>query len=63
MHRFPDNLHIYDELIPYLVAGGRRVVTFDFLVFGASDKRSGAIYGFKQQLGDKEEVVDRQSRS
>lgn len=25
MHGFPDNLHIYDDLIPYLVAGGRRV--------------------------------------
>jgi pimeloyl-ACP methyl ester carboxylesterase len=36
MHGFPDNLHIYDDLIPYLAAGGRRVVTFDFLGFGAS---------------------------
>jgi hypothetical protein len=25
MHGFPDNLHIYDDLIPHLVAGGRRV--------------------------------------
>jgi haloalkane dehalogenase len=58
MHGFPDNLHIYDELIPYLVAAGRRVVTFDFLGFGASDKPSGATYGFKQQLGDLEAVVD-----
>jgi haloalkane dehalogenase len=40
MHGFPDNLHIYDELIPYLVTAGRRVVTFDFLGFGASDKPS-----------------------
>jgi haloalkane dehalogenase len=31
MHGFPDNLHIYDDLIPYLIAGGRRAVTFDFL--------------------------------
>ena len=31
MHGFPDNLHIWDDLIPYLVAGGQRVVTFDFL--------------------------------
>ena len=38
MHGFPDNLHIWDDLIPYLVASGRRVVTFDFLGFGASDK-------------------------
>ena len=63
MHGFPDNLHIYDELIPYLVAGGRRVVTFVFPGFGASDKPSGATYSFKQQVGDMEAVVDRQSRS
>jgi haloalkane dehalogenase len=35
MHGFPDNLHIYDDLIPNLVGGGRRVVAFDFLGFGA----------------------------
>jgi haloalkane dehalogenase len=57
MHGFPDNLHIYDELIPYLVASGRRVVTFDFLGFGASDKPAGATYSFKQQLDDMEGVV------
>jgi haloalkane dehalogenase len=57
MHGFPDNLHIYDDLIPYLVAGGRRVVTFDFLGFGASDKPSGATYSFKRQLGEMEAVV------
>ena len=59
MHGFPDNLHIYDELIPYLDVGRRRVVTFDFPGFGASDKHSGATYSFKQQLGDMEAVVDR----
>jgi len=58
MHGFPDNLHIWDDLIPYLVASGRRVVTFDFLGFGASDKPSGATYSFKQQLGDLEAVVE-----
>src|SRR5260221_12092193 len=58
MHGFPDNLHIWDDLIPYLVTSGRRVVTFDFLGFGASDKLSGAIYSFKQQLGDLEAVVE-----
>jgi haloalkane dehalogenase len=58
MHGFPDNLHIWDDLIPYLLASGRRVVTFDFLGFGASDKPSGAAYGFKQQLGDLEAVVE-----
>ncbi len=58
MHGFPDNLHIWDDLIPYLVASGRRFVTFDFLGFGASDKPSGATYSFKQQLGDLEAVVE-----
>jgi haloalkane dehalogenase len=58
MHGFPDNLHIWDDLIPYLVTSGRRIVTFDFLGFGASDKPSGANYGFRQQLGDLEAVVE-----
>jgi len=57
MHGFPDNLHIWDDLIPDLVASGRRVVTFDFLGFGASDKPAGAAYSFEQQLGDLEAVV------
>src|ERR1700704_4811186 len=58
MHGFPDNLHIYDDLIPYLVASGRRVVAFDFLGFGASDKSPDASYNFKQQLGDLGSVID-----
>lgn len=58
MHGFPDNLHIYDDLVPYLVGAGRRVVAFDFLGFGASDKPTGATYSFKQQLGDIEAVAD-----
>jgi haloalkane dehalogenase len=58
MHGFPDNLRIWDDLIPYLVASGRRVVTFDFLGFGASDKPVGASYSFRQQLGDLEAVVE-----
>lgn len=57
MHGFPDNLHIWDDLIPHLLASGRHVVTFDFLGFGASDKIPGAAYSFAQQLGDLEAVV------
>lgn len=57
MHGFPDNLHIWDDLVPYLVSAGRRVVTFDFLGFGASDKLLDASYSFEQQLGDLEAVV------
>ena len=56
MHGFPDNLHIYDDLIPHLVAVGRRVVAFDFLGFGASDK-PGHGYSFEQQMADLEAVV------
>jgi haloalkane dehalogenase len=56
MHGFPDNLHIWDDLIPHLAASGRRIVTFDFLGFGASDK-PGSGYSFVQQLGDLEAVV------
>lgn len=59
MHGFPDNLRIWDDLIPHLVAKGRRVVTFDFLGFGASDKLPEASYSFKQQLGDLEAVVSK----
>jgi pimeloyl-ACP methyl ester carboxylesterase len=58
LHGFPDNAHIYDDLIPHLVAAGRRVVALDFLGFGASDKPEGAQYSFVQQLGDLEAVVE-----
>ncbi|NBD23090.1 alpha/beta fold hydrolase [Paenibacillus glycinis] len=58
MHGFPDNLHIYDDLIPHLVAGGRRVVAFDFLGFGYSDKQTGARYSYEQQLSDLHAVVE-----
>jgi haloalkane dehalogenase len=58
MHGFPDNLRIYDDLVPRLVNAGRRVVTFDFLGFGQSDKPPGASYSFRQQLGDLKAVVD-----
>lgn len=57
LHGFPDNSHIYDDLIPHLVSAGRRVVAIDFLGFGASDKPEGARYSFDQQLGDVEAVV------
>ncbi|MGY4470780.1 haloalkane dehalogenase [Bradyrhizobium sp. LB9.1b] len=59
MHGFPDNLHIWDDLIPFLLASGRRVATFDFLGFGASDKPAGTAYSFRQQLDDLRAVVDR----
>jgi pimeloyl-ACP methyl ester carboxylesterase len=58
LHGFPDNSHIYDDLIPHLVSAGRRTVAIDFLGFGASDKPEGAHYSFAQQLGDLEAVVE-----
>lgn len=58
LHGFPDNSHIYDDLIPHLVAAGRRTVAIDFLGFGSSDKPAGAQYSFRQQLGDVEAVVE-----
>src|SRR6516162_3248970 len=39
MHGFPDNGHLYDRLSPYL-SPPRRVVLFDFLGWGSSDKPS-----------------------
>ena len=38
MHGFPDNLRICDSLAPLLAGAGRRVVAFDFLGYGGSDK-------------------------
>jgi haloalkane dehalogenase len=58
MHGLTDNCKTYDDLIPYLVAGGRRVVAFDFLGFGRSDKPAGASYSFEQQRHDLHTVVD-----
>ncbi|MBV8456263.1 MAG: alpha/beta hydrolase [Acetobacteraceae bacterium] len=56
LHGFPDNARIYDDLIPHLASAGRRIVTIDFLGFGASDKPVGPHYSFAQQLGDVEAV-------
>ncbi len=58
LHGFPDNSHIYDDLIPHLAGAGRRVIALDFLGFGASDKPDGARYSFEQQLGDLVTVVE-----
>jgi haloalkane dehalogenase len=58
MHGFPDNLRIYDDIIPHLLQSGRRIVAFDFLGFGVSDKPPGAAYSFRQQLGDLEAVIE-----
>lgn len=58
LHGFPDNGHIYDDLLPHIVAAGRRAVTIDFLGFGNSDKPDGMHYSFAQQRDDVEAVLD-----
>src|SRR6266545_2267946 len=56
MHGFPDNLHLYDRLVPF-VSASRRVVTFDFLGWGSSDKPLGYPYTADNQEGDLDSVV------
>jgi haloalkane dehalogenase len=56
MHGFPDNLHLYDRLIPHL-SGHRPVVRFDFLGWGRSDKPAGYPYTASNQAGDLAAVV------
>ncbi len=56
MHGFPDNLHLYDRLVPYL-SPPRRVITFDFLGWGGSDKPLGYPYTAKNQAGDLDAVI------
>ena len=58
LHGFPDNLHIFDDLATHLSRAGRRVVTLDFLGFGASDKSHEYQYSFELQLDDLEAVAD-----
>ena len=56
LHGFPDNLHLYDELMPHL--GDRRVVRFDFLGWGRSDKPDGYPYTADNMTGDLAAVID-----
>src|SRR5262249_30285604 len=56
MHGFPDNVHLYDRLVPHL-SPPRRVVLFDFLGWGSSDKPSGYPYTAANQVGDLDAVV------
>jgi haloalkane dehalogenase len=56
LHGFPDNLHLYDRLLPHLQH--RPVVRFDFLGWGRSDKPAGYPYTADNQAGDLAAVVD-----
>jgi len=58
MHGFPDDKHLYDRLLAHLL-GHRRVVTFDFLGWGESDKPSGYPYTATHQTGDLDARVRR----
>ncbi len=56
MHGFPDNMHLYDRLLPHLT-GRCPVVRFDFLGWGRSDKPAGYPYTADNQVGDLDAVV------
>jgi pimeloyl-ACP methyl ester carboxylesterase len=56
LHGFPDDLHLYDRLLPHLNPP-RRVVTFDFLGWGGSDKPTGYRYTAANQTGDLDAVI------
>jgi len=57
MHGFPDSMHLYDELIPYL-SKNRHVIAFDFLGWGDSDKPENHAYTSKSLQKDLETVID-----
>src|SRR5262249_33225092 len=56
MHGFPDNVHLYDRLLPHL-SPPRRVFAFDFLGWGSRDKPSGYPYPAANQVGDLDAVL------
>jgi pimeloyl-ACP methyl ester carboxylesterase len=56
MHGFPDNIHLYDRLVPYLE--GRQLVRFDFLGWGRSDKPIGYPYTADNQTKDLAAVIE-----
>jgi haloalkane dehalogenase len=56
MHGLPDNIHLYDRLLPYL--DGRQVVRFDFLGWGQSDKPAGYPYTADNQTNDLAAVIE-----
>jgi haloalkane dehalogenase len=57
MHGFPDNVHLYDRLLPHLTRG-RPIVRFDFLGWGRSDKPEDYPYTAENQVGDVDAVVE-----
>jgi pimeloyl-ACP methyl ester carboxylesterase len=57
MHGFPDNVHLYDRLVPHL-SPPRQIVTFDFLGWGASDKPVAYPYTATNQVVELAAVVE-----
>jgi haloalkane dehalogenase len=56
MHGFPDNTRLYDRLVPELT--DRRVIVFDFLGWGQSDKPRDHPYTFANQTEDLDAVIE-----
>lgn len=57
MHGFPDSMHLYDWLVPELMAN-EHIVTFDFIGWGDSDKPKEYTYNFDSLKNDLNRVVD-----
>lgn len=55
LHGYPDNLHLYDRVVPLLE--GRRTVVFDFLGWGGSDKPADWDYSFAHLTRDLDAVI------
>jgi haloalkane dehalogenase len=62
MHGFPDNLHLYDRLLAYL-SPPRRVIAFDFLGWGASNRPVGYPYTASSQVGELDAVITQTAAS
>jgi haloalkane dehalogenase len=56
LHGFPDDLHLYDHLVPCLQ--DHRVIAFDFLGWGLSDKPAGYRYSAAAQTAEVDAVVN-----
>ncbi len=56
MHGFPDNLHLYDRLIPEL-SKDLHIISFDFIGWGNSDKPKNNRYDFESLKLDLDTVV------
>jgi len=55
MHGFPDDHHIYDRLAPLLPG---RVVAFDWIGYGASDRRDGRPFHHEDRQVELTAVID-----